>query len=187
LQDVREATPSADRHADLVSALATGLGRSPAQVRTALEGGRTQRPRGRDGLADALARELGLDAATVRAAVDEVQDARRARGRVPGARGLGQALAEELGVDVDRLRDALRAVDGPKRARRGDAQGIATALNVDVAQVRAILATFRAEEVARRDARREAFAAALAHELGMPVQQVSEALSAMPARRGHHR
>ncbi len=137
LQDVREATPAADRHADLVSALAVGLGRSEAQVRAALEGGRTQRPRGRDGLADALARELGLDAATVRAAVDEVQDARRARGRLPGARGLGQALAEELGVDVDRLRDALRAVDGPKRARRGDAQGIATALNVDVAQVRA--------------------------------------------------
>ena len=96
LQDVREATPSADRHADLISALAVGLGRSPAQVRSALEGGRTQRPRGRDGLADALARELGLDAVKVRAAVDEVQDARRARGRLNGARGLGQALAEEL-------------------------------------------------------------------------------------------
>ena len=187
MQDVREATPNADRHADLVSALAIGLGRSPAQVRTALEGGRTQRPRGRDGLADALARELGLDVAKVRAAVDEVQDARRDRGRLPGARGLGQALAEELGVDVDRLRDALRAVDGPKRARRGDAQGIATALNVDVAQVRAILDAFRADEAARRAARRDAFAASLAHELGMPAQQVSEALSAMPARRGHHR
>ena len=86
-----------------------------------------------------------------------------------------------------RLRDALRAVDGPKRARRGDAQGIATALNVDVAQVRAILDAFRAEEAARRAARRDAFAASLAHELGMPAQQVSEALSAMPARRGHHR
>src|SRR5215211_2313825 len=75
LQDVRDATPTADRHADLVSALALGLGRSPTQVRAALDGGRTQRPRGRDGLADALARELGLDAAKVRAAVDEVQDA----------------------------------------------------------------------------------------------------------------
>jgi hypothetical protein len=187
LQDVREATPTADRHADLISALAVGLGRSEAQVRTALEGGRTQRPRGRDALADALARELGLDAAKVGAAVDEVQDARRARGRLHGARGLGQALAEELGVDVDRLRDALRAVDGPKRARRGDAQGIATALNVDVAQVRAVLDAFRADEATRREARRDAFAAALAHELGMPVHQVSEALSAMPARRGHHR
>src|SRR5215217_7315163 len=78
LQDVRDATPTADRHADLVSALALGLGRSPTQVHAALDGGRTQRPRGRDGLADALARELGLDAAKVRAAVDEVQDARRA-------------------------------------------------------------------------------------------------------------
>jgi hypothetical protein len=123
----------------------------------------------------------------VRAAVDEVQDARRARGRISGARGVGQALAEELGVDVDRLRDALRAVDGPKRARRGDAQDIATALNVDVTQVRAILQQFRASESARRAARREAFASALAHELGMPAQQVSEALSAMPERRAHHR
>src|SRR3954447_23067179 len=38
LQGACAATPSADRHADLISALAVGLGRSEAQVRTALEG-----------------------------------------------------------------------------------------------------------------------------------------------------
>jgi hypothetical protein len=118
----------------------------------------------------------------------KVQDARSARGwRHPGSDGLGQALATELGVDVDRLRDALRAVDGPKRARRGDAQDIAAALGVDVTTVRRLLQEFRAGQAARKAARQEAFASALAHELGMPVAQVSAALSAMPERRGSHR
>jgi signal transduction histidine kinase len=120
----------------------------------------------------------------VRAALDTVRTDRSSRGRRPMVRGLGQALATELGVEVERLRDALRAVDGPKRARRGDAQDIATALGVDVAEVRTILRALREGEAARRTARQEAFAAALAHELGMPVTTVSEALSAMPARRG---
>jgi hypothetical protein len=53
--------------------------------------------------------------------------------------------------------------------------------------VRAVLRDFRAGEAARRSARHDAFAAALAHELGMPAGEVSEALSAMPARRGSHR
>jgi hypothetical protein len=173
LQDVRAATPRSDQRGELVRVLASGLGRSEAQVRAALIDGR--------------ARELGLDAATVRAAIDKVQDARRSNGRLPSVHGLGQALADELGVDVARLRDALRAVDGPKRARRGDARDIAAALTVDVADVRRILRDFRASEAARRQARQDAFATALAQELGMPVTQVTEALSAMPGRRGPHR
>jgi hypothetical protein len=183
LQAVRAATPATDRRTELVMALAVGLGRSELQVRVALDGGRP-RPRTNEDLADALARELGLDATAVRAAFEAVQGARRAKGRTPGSRGIGQALAAELGVDVARLRGALRALDGPKRGRRDDAQGIATALSADVAEVRDILKAVRLRAAARRADRQEAFAASLAHELGMPVTQVSEALSEMPARRG---
>jgi len=183
LQAVRTATPATDRRTELVMALAVGLGRSELQVRAALDGGRP-RPRTNEDLANALARELGLDGAAVRGAFDAVQGARRAKGRTPGSRGVGQALAAELGVDVGRLREALRALDGPKRGRRDDAQSIATALCADVDEVRAILKAVRVRAASRRAARQELFAASLAHELGMPVTRVSEALSEMPARRG---
>jgi hypothetical protein len=186
LQAVRAATPRTDHHADRVAALAAGLGRSEAQVRAALDGGRP-RPVGQAALTEALARDLGLDVDDVRRGFAAVQNARRARGRLPGARGIGDALAVELDVDVDRLRAALRALDGPRRGRRGDAQDIATALAVDACEVREILRAFRESETARRETRRAAFAAALAHELGMPTQLVSEALSEMPARRGSRR
>jgi hypothetical protein len=186
LQAVRAATPRSDRHADFIAALAAGLGRSEAQVRDALAGGRP-RPAGLQALTEALARELGHDVGEVRRGFAAVQNARRARGRLPGARGIGQALAAELDVDVDRLRDALRALDGPKRGRRGDVQDIAMALAVDPAEVRAILHGYCENSAARREARRAAFVAALAHELGMPTQRVSEALSEMPARRGSAR
>ena len=186
LQTVRAATPRTDRHADRVAALAAGLGRSEAQVRAALDGGRP-RPVGQAALTEALARELGLDVGEVRRGFAAVQNARRARGRLRGGRGIGEALAAELDVDVDRLRSALRELDGPRRGRRGDAQDIATALGVDACEVRDILRAFRASETARREARKAAFVTALAHELGMPTQRVSEALSEMPARRGSRR
>jgi plasmid stability protein len=188
LLHVREATPRTDRRTEQIRVLAAGLGRSEAQVRTALTATRpAERPRTPEVLAGALARELGLDAERVRTAMETVEARRTARGRLSGARGVGQALAEELGVDVVRLREAIRAVDGPRRARRGDAQDIAAALAVDVCDVRRVLEAHRRGEADRHEARQEAFAAALAQELGMPVAQVSDALSAMPARRGRRR
>ena len=129
----------------------------------------------RSGWVDRLATRLGVSVATLRSAL---QDVREATPNADRHADLVSALAIGLGRSPAQVRTALEG-GRTQRPRGRDA--------LCVAQVRAILDAFRAEEAARRAARRDAFAASLAHELGMPAQQVSEALSAMPARRGHHR
>ena len=64
----------------------------------------------RDGFADALAKELGVDAAKVRAAIDEVH-------KTGGPPDLG-AVATKLGVTEAKLRAALQDLRPGARAAR---------------------------------------------------------------------
>jgi chromosome condensin MukBEF ATPase and DNA-binding subunit MukB len=97
------------------------------------------------------------------------------------------ALAARVAAAAALLSEPEREALVAREHEDASYEDIAAALGVDVADVRRLLEQFRAGQSARKAARQQAFAAALAHELGMPVAQVSAALSAMPERRGSHR
>ena len=102
----------------------------------------------------------------------------------PGAPGFPPAfdnLADRLGVDEDELREALEDIASE---RRDDlAQRLAAALGVDRAKVEQALENMRPKRPDRlRKGAPEAFAAALAKELGLSSEKVQ---SALEKRRGH--
>jgi gamma-glutamyl phosphate reductase len=123
-------------------------------------------------MADALAKELNLDAATVRAALAKVRPATRGAGRHGRGDGIAAALAAELKVDVAKLRAALQKV----RPARGDrrealAAALATELNVDAAKVQAAL-----DKLRPAPERRGERLSSLAQTLGVTPEQLRAAI-----------
>ena len=99
----------------------------------------------------------------------------------PGLRPGFDDLADRLGVDEDDLRKALEDIASERRT--DFAQRLAEALNVDRAKVEQALENARPEHLPRPRVRRpEAFAAAMAKELGLGTAKVRAALE---KRRGH--
>jgi transcriptional regulator with XRE-family HTH domain len=161
---------AADRKDDFSQRLADALNVDRAKVEQALENARPERParphvRAPRALAAALAKELGLSTAKVRAALEE----RR------GQPGGPSDLAEELGVSEERLREAFHAVFGELRPRpphRPRLENLADELGVTQAQLDAAFDELREEH----DDLRDEFAAELADRLGLDVAKVQEEL-----------
>jgi AraC-like DNA-binding protein len=145
-------------------------------------------------LAGAVALASGAYALGAQADDGSVEAAKRARDEVafghafgpgrPGAPGFRPGfdnLADRLGVDEDELREALEDIASE---RKDDlAQRLAAALGIDRAKVEQALENMRPERPARPRMRApEAFAAALAKELGLGTERVQ---SALEKRRGH--
>ncbi len=198
-QDANRAAPGApargagaDRRAHgpgpMVDGLAERLGVTPEALRTALMELRSERPsrqemeNRRNEHAAALARELNIDAAKVRAAFEKLKPERRMRmrrdrrprgGPPPGAPRRG-----------DGPRPGLRRRGGPDRAARTEhLTALARELDVSVADLRAAFVKLREAERARHEAERNEFTAKLAEKLNIPVEKVREAL---PAFGPHH-
>jgi transcriptional regulator with XRE-family HTH domain len=144
----------ADRRDDAAQRLADALGIDAAKVEEAFEDGRPERPRIRrpQAFAAALAKELGISTAKVRAALQE-------------RRG---DLAAELGVSEQRLREAFHAVFGRIRPHRPGRADLAEELGVTQAQLEAAF-----------DKLRDEFAQALADRLNVDVANVQDALDAL--------
>jgi transcriptional regulator with XRE-family HTH domain len=154
---------AADREGDFAQRLADALNVDRAKVEQALENARPDRPHRPhppEAFAAALAKELGVSTAKVRAAL------RERRGRPGGP----DDLADALGVSEERLREAFRAVIGDKvRPRFGN---LAKELGVTQAQLEAAFEKLRDEH----DDLRDEFAQALADRLNLDVAKVQDAL-----------
>jgi Spy/CpxP family protein refolding chaperone len=119
----------------------------------------------------ALARELGVTRAQLRAALNAV-----GAGDRPDKGDLAADLAAALGVEESAVEEILEAnrPDGPRGpggpGRHGDlVEALASGLNIDEAKVEDALGQLHEQ-------RRDAFAAALAEELGLDAADVEEAL-----------
>jgi uncharacterized protein YidB (DUF937 family) len=159
---------------DGIRQIAAALGVPTAKLRQAL---RSVLPRRAhvdpfsDTVLNALAKQLNLDAAKVRATFDRL----RANGRPDGI----PQIAAALGVSRQKLMDALHAAlpdRGNKRFGDAFAADLANALNVDVAKIRAALDKVRTEEQARFQQLHDQFVSALAKALNLPEGKVSQAL-----------
>jgi hypothetical protein len=186
LDDLRRNPPAgADPRADFAGVLADALGLSQSKVTAALDTLRAQheqREKEADAaIAAALAKELGLEAAKVRAALDK---ARPEPGHLrPPRRDPLATLADELGVSKARLRaafDDVRVRRAPRPDFGSSHADLAKALGVTTQQLENALTKVRAAEAKRWQARRDAFAQALADKLSLPVQKVKDALPIGP-------
>jgi biotin operon repressor len=149
---------ASERRTQFAQRLADALKLDRAQVEESLEDLRPDRPHFRRpaAIAAALAKELGLSTAKVRAALEQ-------------RRGPGE-LADALGVSEERLREAFHAVIGKPRPPHGPRLGnLADELGVTQAQLDAALEKLRDD-----------FAQELADRLNLDVAKVQEALKATP-------
>jgi AraC-like DNA-binding protein len=157
-----------ERKDDFAQRLADALKIDRAKVEQALEDMRPERPRVRppQAFAAALAKELGVSTAKVRAALEK----RRGHAGDPGD------LAADLGVSEQELREAFHAVFGklrPPHRRFGD---LANELGVTQAQLDAALDELKAQHEELRDE----LAKELADRLNLDVAKVKEALETTP-------
>jgi len=116
---------------------------------------------------NALARELGVSRAKLRAALQAVGGGDR-----PDKGSLSADLAAALGVEESAVEEILEAnrPDGPRGPGHDDlAEALASGLNIDQAKVEDALENLH-------ENRHEAFAAKLAEELGLDADKVAEAL-----------
>ena len=179
-------------------ALADALGVTPARLRSALQ--KLHDAHEQDELT-ALAKALGVGVAKLQGAFDALrpQGAPGARpaGAPPaggprrhdlrGPDGLAAALAKRLGLDAAKVRQALRSVHPDRRARDRAGlgpidlgAGLAKELGLDPAKVKAALDKLRSTQQQRWQARRDAFADALAKQLGIDAKKARDALAAGP-------
>ena len=197
LEDLRPDRGAKDEHrAALAKALAAELGLSADKITAALDKVRPdrkviRRERRGDRLERfdvALARKLGVDAAKVRSAFDEL----KAGGRRGGPPDLGD-LAAKIGVTEAKLRAALADLrpGGPRRFDHhppGPGPGgpalsaLAKELDVTTAKLRTALQKVRSTLDKEHQAERDAFAAKLAAKLGISEAKVKEVIDAGP----HH-
>lgn len=180
LEAVRDdVAPQGERRDDHVKALADALGKTTAEVQAAFEKLHQAR---QDEFAATLAKELGIPASKVSAALDKLRAADK-DGRERGGRREGLAgLAKELGVSSAKLRSALQAArpDRGPRDRDDHEAELAQALGVTAAQLEAAEKKAREADDAEHAARRKAFAAALAKELGISAAKVEDELGDGP-------
>ena len=161
---------AANRKDDVAQRLADVLGVDAAKLEQAFENVRPERParphiRRPGAFATALAKELGLSTAKVRAAIEK----RR------GHRGDPGDLAAELGVSEERLREAFHAVMGDIRPHRPGLANLAKELGVTQAQLEAAFEKLREQ----KDELRDEFAHELAGRLNLDVAKVQDALDAL--------
>jgi transcriptional regulator with XRE-family HTH domain len=185
LEDLRDELPRPERRdlGDLAQRLADEVGISADKVESALQ---AQRPDRRDradhhtAIAAALAKELNLEAADVRAALEKVHPRPGARRTRRPLRSMESALAKELGVSTARLREAFRSIKPEVRRGpfAGDLAALAQAMGVETAKLEAAFEKLRAEHEAEHEQRRAAFAKALADKLGLAQGKVEDALEA---------
>ena len=181
LEDLRESRRLGDRHAMLAAELAEALGISEERVSEALEAQHDARA---DAFAADLAEALDLEAAEVRAALDEVRPQPGDRRSRRGPRAFDGALASELGVSRAKLRAALREVRserGGERHAGPDVAALADALGVSEEQLEDAFDEIRENADERREQRHEEFIEALAERLGVSADAVREALPERPA------
>jgi energy-converting hydrogenase A subunit M len=155
----------ADEHKDdFAERLADALKIDRAKVEQALEDARPERPRMRapQAFAAALAKELGVSTAKVRAALEK----RRGHPGDPGD------MAADLGVSEERLREAFHAVFDKVRGPHPRFGNLAKELGVTQAQLDAGLDTLKAQHEQLRDE----FAKELAERLKLDVAKVQDAL-----------
>jgi transcriptional regulator with XRE-family HTH domain len=164
---------AANRKDDAAQRLADALGIDAAKVEEAFENVRPERParprfRRPAAFAAALAKQLGLSTAKVRAALQE-------------RRGHPGDLAAELGVSEERLREAFHAVMGDIRPHRPGLANLAKELGVTQAQLEAAFEKLRDQ----KDELRDEFAQELAARLNLDVEKVQDALDALHPPRMH--
>jgi hypothetical protein len=123
----------------------------------------------------ALARELGVTRAQLRAALDAV-----GAGDRPEQGDLAADLAKALGVEESDVQDILdanrpggpRGPGGPGHGPGDLVEALASGLNIDEAKVEDALESLHEQRV-------DAFAAALAKELGLEADKVADALESL--------
>jgi hypothetical protein len=177
--------------ADLTT-LASRLGVTEAQLRTALQAVRQQlQPAAQDRrqrLASELAAALNLPADQVTAALQKVLPARGGPGGPgrpghAGARnGFAAALARALGIDASKVRSAFQQLRS--QGHRPALADLATALNVDPAKLRTALQSLRPDHGPRGRGRGplgDAVAADLAKALNVDVATLRGALDKVRA------
>ena len=146
---------AADRKDEFAQRLADALGIDAAKVEQAFENARPERHRMRapQAFAAAIAKELGLSAEKVRAALEKHNG----------------DLAAELGVSEEKLREAFHAVMGKVRPPHGPRFGnLAKELGVTQAQLDAAFEKLH-----------DQFAQELADRLNLDVAKVQDALDAL--------
>ena len=157
-----------EHRTDFAQTLADALSIDRAKVEAAfdkLRPKRPDRPRAPGAFAAALAKELGLTSAKVRAALQK----HRNHPTSP------DELAKELGVSAQKLHDAFHAVMGKIRPRgpgRPGLDNLANALGVTRAQLEAAFDKLRDDH----DQLRDEFAEELAKRLGLDPSKVQDAL-----------
>jgi AraC-like DNA-binding protein len=157
-----------ERKDDFAQRLADALKIDRDKVEQALEDARPERPRMRAprAFAAALAKELGVSTAKVRAALEK----RRGHHGDPGD------LAADLGVSEEKLREAFHAVFGNLRPPHPRFGNLAKELGVTQAQLDAALDELKAQHEEMRDE----LAQELADRLNLDVAKVKEALETTP-------
>jgi AraC-like DNA-binding protein len=166
LRDALEDIAS-ERKDDFAQRLADALNIDRAKVEQAFENVRPERPdrprmRGPEAFAAALAKELGVSTAKVRAALEK----RRGHPGDPGD------LADDLGVSEEKLREAFHAVFGKLRPHRPGLGNLAEELGVTRAQLEGAFEKLREQ----KDDLRDEFAQELADRLNLDVAKVQDAL-----------
>ena len=157
---------------------------------------RGDRSRGLSTLADTL----GVTAAKLRAALDDLRDEQPEPTRID----LDARLADELGISEAKVESALRASRpergerrDPERRRKafgsarpgrgpfgGDVAALAKAMGVEADALEAAFEKIHDEMEAQHASRRAAFAKALAAKLDLDAAKVEDALAETPL--GHH-
>ena len=157
-----------ERKDDFAQRLADALKIDRAKVEQAFADARPERPRMRapQAFAAALAKELGVSTAKVRAALEK----RRGHHGDPGD------LAADLGVSEEKLREAFRAVFDKVRRPHPRFGNLAKELGVTQAQLDAAFDELKA----RHEELRDEFAQELADRLNLDVAKVKEALETTP-------
>jgi hypothetical protein len=174
-----------------LSGLATKLGVTEDQLRTALQAVRRQLEPSAGDRRQRLATELGaalnLPADQVTAALQKVLPDKMGRGgrgaHGPGARdGFAAALAQALGIDASKVRSAFQQLR--TQGHRPTLDELATALSVDPAKLRTALQSLRADHPRAGRGRgplRDAVAADLAKALNVDVATLRAALDKVRA------
>jgi hypothetical protein len=130
--------------------------------------GKHHRHHGDRGLARTAAK-LGVTKDQLKTALKTVAAQQQAAAK-PAA--FKQLLANELGVTVDQLKAAMKQARSSAHSREQFKQAFASALGKDTATVETAFKNARDKQKAEFKARRDAFIAALAAQLGVPVEKV---------------
>jgi hypothetical protein len=185
LRAIHDAKTPEQRRTELVEALAAALNKPAADVRRALDSVLPDRGDRKADFAAAIARELGVDAAKVQSAFDNLRRQFRDRRDRPDRRDLRDALVDAIasatGVEAARVRAALERVHDAAHANRQDRRDrrddirrrLASALGVTTDQLETAVDKVRTDQ-------RNAFARELAQRLNIDAQNVQDALQDLP-------